>query len=58
MMSCKIAVVYAKMMNDATCMQVGDSSFFVAMKCHCAKMFSLVMMLQLHLFENEATIFF
>ena len=50
-------------MNSATCKQVGDSSLLrgykrCSMKCRCVEMFSLVVMSQLHLFENEVTIFF
>ena len=50
-------------MNGVTCKQVGDSSLLrgykkCSMKRRCAKMLSLVVMSQLHLFKNEAAIFF
>ena len=52
-----------KVMNGATHKQVGDSSLLrgykrCSMKHRCAEMLSLVVMSQLHLFENEAAIFF
>ena len=52
-----------KVMNGATHKQVGDSSLLrgykrCSMKHRCAEMLSLMVMSQLHLFENEAAIFF
>ena len=50
-------------MNGVTCEQVGDSPLLrgykkCPMKRRCVEMLSLVVMSQLHLFENEAADFF